>query len=63
MTRGALEKARADFVLVRGELLREGRLRDVQSFGCAREAAFFGDGEKIPEDAKFHRSEVYQIRL
>lgn len=61
MAGGSFEKLGADFVFVRGELLREGGLRDMESLGGTGEAPFVGNCEKVVENAKFHRRKVYHL--
>jgi hypothetical protein len=53
--RGADEELDADLELEVAELAAQGRLRGVQALlGGDRQAAFLGDGNEVPEMAKFH---------
>ncbi len=58
-----VEQHGADHLLQLLDLVRKRRLRDVQAFGRAREAARVGDGEKIAQMAQLHGSEDTWSRL
>ncbi len=51
---GALEQARAQFLLQGLDLLTQWRLRNAQLLGSTTEVQFFGHSDEIPQMTQFH---------